>query len=172
MRLMHEQEFDKVFRLMELSFPKSEYRSYSGQKALLSDPAYRLYVLAEHNGNDIKAFIAAWHLEDLLFIEHFAVASTYRNSGLGSRFLSEFTSAAPTLVCLEVELPESELPRRRIGFYERNRFFLNDYDYLQPALSDGQPPVPLRLMTHGRTVTQQEFISIRDQLYKRVYGQT
>ena len=32
-------EFDKVFSLMEQSFPLEEYRPYQGQKMLLEDPA-------------------------------------------------------------------------------------------------------------------------------------
>ena len=72
-------------------------------------------------------------------------------------------------VCLEVELPESDITRRRIGFYRRNGFFLNDYPYIQPSLGVGRAPQPLRIMTRDGTITQTEFETMRDVIYREVY---
>ena len=68
-------------------------------------------------------------------------------------------------------VPETVLAARRIAFYERNGFFLNDFPYLQPPLSNGRDPVPLRVMTSGRAVSREEFERIKALLYTRVYGQ-
>ena len=54
-------------------------------------------------------------------------------------------------ICLEVELPETEMAARRIGFYERNGFYYNDYFYMQPPIAEGRNAIPLRLMTTGRS---------------------
>ncbi len=160
-------EFDAVFDLMERSFPKEEYRPYAGQEALLSDPAYAIYTAKE--GGSILGFAVVWELEDILFLEHLAVAPEHRNSGIGSQLL-EYIRGSAKRVCLEVEPPETELTRRRVGFYERNGFFFNDYPYEQPFLGQGTGPIPLRIMTTGGTITPATFARIRELLYSRVYG--
>ncbi len=38
-------DFDKIYDLMETSFPNDEYRTYHEQKQLLSNPLYQIYVL-------------------------------------------------------------------------------------------------------------------------------
>ena len=84
--------------------------------------------------------------------------------------LSSLVAAQKRPYCLEVELPETDMARRRIGFYMRNGFFLNEYDYIQPPISKGRLPVPLRIMTSGGRITQADFEKIRTVLYKEVYG--
>ena len=72
-------------------------------------------------------------------------------------------------ICLEVELPEDELTRRRIGFYERNGFVFNEYPYIQPPISKGKSPVPLRIMTYGEAITRETFEAMKNVLYRSVY---
>ena len=159
-------EFDAVYAIMEQSFPLEEYRSYEGQKKLLDDPAYSIYGIKEE-GN-ILGFAAVWQLENWLFLEHLAVDPQRRNRGIGAELLGFLTEKR---CCLEVELPETELARRRIGFYQRNGFFLNDYPYVQPSLGEGRNPVPLSIMTSGSTISPEEFAQVQKLLYSRVYGQ-
>ena len=159
-------EFDAVYAIMEQSFPLEEYRCYEGQKALLQKPAYRIYVTKEENR--ILGFAAVWQLENWLFLEHLAVEPQFRNRGIGAELLGFL---AEKRCCLEVELPETDLARRRIGFYQRNGFFLNDYPYVQPSLGEGRNPVPLSIMTSGSTISPEEFAQLKHLLYSRVYGQ-
>lgn len=158
-------EFDTVYSIMEQSFPLEEYRPYQGQKALLDHPSYGIYVAKEEHR--IVGLAAVWQLEGWVFLEHLAVDPRCRNRGIGAELLQYVSKDR---ACLEVELPESELACRRIGFYERNGFFLNRYPYEQPSLGEGRSPVPLYIMTTGGAVTPEEFAQIRDQLYSRVYG--
>ena len=72
-------------------------------------------------------------------------------------------------MCLEVELPDTETAKRRIGFYERNGFFLNRYPYEQPPLSKGADRIPMYVMTAGRPVGEEEFESLRRLVYASVY---
>lgn len=83
--------------------------------------------------------------------------------------LQELVRKYQKQICLEVELPEDELTRRRIGFYERNGFVFNEYPYIQPPISKGKSPVPLRVMTYGKGITRQAFEEMRKVLYRRVY---
>ena len=114
-------------------------------------------------------FLAVWEFESFIYIEHFAVDPSLRNSGTGSAMLKELVKQYQKPICLEVELPEDELTRRRIGFYERNGFVFNEYPYIQPPISKGKSPVPLRIMTYGSAITQDTFEEMKRVLYQRVY---
>lgn len=161
------EQFDAVYRIMEQSFPADERRPYSEQEVLLENPHYSLYIYQEQ---DVKAFIAAWEFDDFVYVEHFAVDEKYRNARLGGKMLKEFTEKQNKTVCLEVELPETALAKRRIGFYERNGFFYNDYEYFQPPISEGKKIVPLAIMTSGKHIDYETFNGIRSVLYKEVYN--
>jgi len=155
-------DIDTVYKIMIESFPTDERRPYDEQKSLLSDSRYAIY------GEDY-GFIATWEFDDFIFIEHFAIEKSQRNSGLGSRILKEFLETSKKPVCLEVEPPDTEMAKRRIGFYERNGFFLNEFDYFQPPISKGKNIVPLMIMTSGEKVSKKAFKKIRDTLYKEIY---
>ena len=170
-KLMRE-DFDSVFQLVEVSFPKDEYRTYDEQKALLDDTAYEIYILPDLDDDAIRAFIAAWKFDSFAFIEHFAVNPNYRNQGIGGDFLRKIVRMLGKMVCLEVEPPDNETASRRIGFYERNNFFLNKYPYTQPPISAGRNPVPLLIMTYGRHISKMEFAGIKETLFAQVYKQS
>jgi len=166
--LINLNEFDSVYSIMEASFPKDERRPYNEQLELMNNKHYRLYVNKKASG-EINAFIAIWEFDSFIFAEHFAVSENARNLGLGSSILAEIRTLYDKLLCLEVELPETSLTKRRVAFYERNGFFLNLYPYSQPPISKGRNPVPLMIMISGRSITESEFAAIRDVLYKCVY---
>ena len=147
---------------MQASFSDDEYRPYDEQLALFEEPEYRIYYMP-------AGFLAVWEFESFIYIEHFAVDPALRNSGTGSAMLQELVKQYQKPICLEVELPEDELTRRRIGFYERNGFVFNEYPYIQPPISKGKSPVPLRIMTYKSEITREEFQKMKEILYRRVY---
>ena len=130
LKILEPENFDAVYSLMEESFPPDEHRPYKAQKALLSNPLYRIYVLEK--GEEIAAFMATWNLSDFLFLEHFAVKPAHRNQGLGGELLAELSKIEGKRICLEAEPPETPLAERRIGFYLRCGFSQNTYPYHQP----------------------------------------
>lgn len=167
-RKINKEDFDGVFRIMEKSFPIDEFRTYEEQKALMDNNLYSIYGNYGENGG-VKAFIAVWEFSEFVYVEHFAVDPDCRNGGLGGKILHALMSQTDKPVCLEVEPPETEMAERRINFYRRNGFFLNEYPYMQPAISKGRNPLPLMIMTTGSSISQEKFQDIRDTLYKEVY---
>ena len=163
---MRPEDFDAVFRLLSQSFPAGERRDAAGQRALLSDSAYRVDILRAPSGG-VQAMMAWWDFDDFVFFEHFAVDPACRSGGIGG-LLARYDKPA----CLEAELPETELAARRIGFYERHGFTVNaDYSYFQPALAPGGSPLPMHLLTTGGARTVSELRAIETLLHTRVYGQ-
>lgn len=159
---INETNFPEIYRIMQASFSDDEYRPYDEQLALFEEPEYRIYYMP-------AGFLAVWEFESFIYIEHFAVDPALRNSGTGSAMLQELVKQYQKPICLEVELPEDELTRRRIGFYERNGFVFNEYPYIQPPISKGKSPVPLRIMTYKNEITREEFQKMKEILYRRVY---
>lgn len=170
LKLLDIDDFDKVYKIMEKSFPTDEYRPFDEQKALFEKDEYKVYI-REDNG-EIQGFIALWEFASLVYIEHFAVSPSCRNSGIGSDILREITSSAKKLVCLEVEPPNEDISIRRIGFYERNGFYLCNHHYMQPSISEGRRPVPLRIMTYGKKIGRLRFNDIKYILYTNVYNKS
>lgn len=168
LELLNHSDFDKLFHLIEESFPSDEYRIYEEQKELLKNPLYSVYTVYSET-RSIKGFISVWEFENLAYVEHFAVNPNYRNAGLGKSMLQELRQHLNKMICLEVEPPEDEMSIRRIKFYERNDFFLNEYPYMQPAMSKGKHPIPLLIMTSGAKIEEPIFEEIKNTLYKIVY---
>lgn len=59
-RKMKREEFNQIYKMMEISFPLDEYRTYDEQKYLLNDSKYPIYIFPDNKTDQIKAFIAAW----------------------------------------------------------------------------------------------------------------
>lgn len=134
---------------------------------LLDHPVYQVW--ASYEKQQLQGFLTVWDLDEVAFIEHFAVRSSCRNSGLGSRMLQELSEKLGKQLCLEAELPETDMAKRRLSFYCRNGFFVNTYPYLQPALEEGKSPVPLYILTTESQLTEGDFKKLVDQVYAFVY---
>ncbi len=163
-------DFDKIYKIMEDSFPVDERRTYDEQKALLSNSSYNIYVEESDDFQEIQGFMAVWQFDEVAFIEHFAVDTRFRNSGIGSRMLQNIRKIISDRICLEVELPHNDIARNRISFYERNGFNYNNYQYVQPSISIGRNPIPLRIMTTDGGLNSEEFSVIKNLLYDKVYN--
>lgn len=161
-------DFNAVYALMEKSFPEDERRPFDEQKVLLNNPVYKIYGLQD--GQTVIAFAAVYQFDTFTFVEHLAVAPSHRNGGLGALILRELGEISTARICLEVEPPETEMAKRRIGFYQRNGFALCPYPYVQPAISKGRTPVPLQIMSTGGVLDEAEFEMVKKVLYERVYG--
>lgn len=162
-----EDDFPEVYAIMEKAFPESERRDIDGQRKLLGNPYYHYYIL--RTDGKISAFLAIWEFPEINFIEHFAVAESLRGKGVGKKFLSAYLSSADKPVFLEVEPPENDIAVRRIGFYKRLGFHLNSFPYFQPALQEGQKPIPLKIMTYPEPISEENFLRYKKTAFKHAY---
>lgn len=158
----------EICRLMEEAFPPTERRNRAGQVSLFSHPAYRVFPV-ERDGRLI-AFAACWALESCTFLEHIAVDPACRGGGIGAELVKKIQNSCPAPLVLESE-PEGATPMaaRRLGFYRRLGFHIAPFAYEQPSLQAGQPPIPLRILSWPRELTEEEFERIRGELMAVVY---
>ena len=124
-----------AYRLYEASFPPCERRSERDYDAALADEGYA-------------------------YLEHLAVEPVLRGHNYGARILYDLCRRAGRVI-LEIDPPEDEISRRRRGFYERNGFVYNEYDYIHPSYL--RPPQPHRLMvmSYPEAISPAEFEAFR-----------
>ncbi len=163
-----EGDFPRFYEIMTEAFPSDERRSEAGQRSLFSRKNYHVY--AETSSGEILGFIAVHEFSKFRFVEHFAVLSCARGRGIGTAMLSEYVDMSRTPVILEVELPETEIQRRRIAFYQRAGFTLTPYEYIMPSLGAGKAEIPMHIMSRGGEISAEEFEKIKREIYTAVYG--
>lgn len=128
------------------------------------------FLLRKDDTGQLEGVIAYFHLDSFAFVDYFATAVAVRGQGIGGEMLDFFIEQMPGRIILEVELPDNDLAQRRVKFYERHDFVLNNYDYAQPPLQEGSAAIPMRLMSHQTPLNKTEFTYARDAIYKEVYG--
>lgn len=156
-------EFDFIYDAMEDSFPVEERRDKAAAMNVLSEPQFSIWH-TEENGKKV-GFITLWELDGFTFVEHFVTYKQYRGQGYGSKVLNLLKEKEN--IVLEVELPETEIAVRRIGFYERCGFSQNDYPYAQPSYREGGKSVDMILMSYPEPLKEPD--SVVDELYRKVY---
>ncbi len=103
------------------------------------------------------AILFWWDLKEFTFIEHLATTPAVRGRGYGDQILREFILDSKKPVLLEVEHPTNDICRRRIGFYERIGFILNEHQYRHPSYQQIKDKfVDLMVMTYPKAITNNE----------------
>ncbi len=153
--------------LMELSFPGNERRERPRQQLLFTHPLYRIFTVEEEGR--LMGFMSCWTMRDYVYVEHLAVSPEARNRGTGGRLVDWVQKALNRPLVLEVEMPEDELTKRRVSFYERHGFRLNDHSYLQMPYRESDSPMPMKLMSWPDALTEEKFRAFRLDVYREVY---
>jgi len=157
-----------VENLFTKSFPKKERRDIALQREYTdsNNLFYNNILLAE---NEPVGFISYWNLGKFFYIEHFAIHETIRNHKYGQKALCSLEAMLKGPIILEVELPEDEISKRRINFYQRQGFQLWENEYMQPPYREGDNYLPMKLMVKGELDRGTDFELIKRTLYKEVY---
>ena len=143
-----DEKFERVFSILESSFPKSERGNAELHRREHSRDNFRC-MCCEPEGVP-AAFINYYELpeQEFIFVEHFAVSEELRGKGVGSAMMRELIAGySPLNIVLEVESPVDDITRRRVAFYQRLGFSLNSGAYFQPPFYGNPQPLPLKLMS-------------------------
>ena len=153
-------------QLFEEAFPEQERPPFS---SLRRRDAGKFHFLVAENGDEPVGILTYWIFDELVYIEHFAIAEELRNQGLGKAVFLNFLSQQTSQVVLEVELPNTEEADHRLEFYASMGMFRNTQDYVQPSYHGDNQTVPMIVMSKYE-LDDDEFSEIRDLLYHEVYG--
>lgn len=155
--------------LYQSAFPAAERRDLDRWRDLrLEEPAFTAYAILLEEA--FGGFLTVWQFEDFVYVEHFAVSPDMRGGGIGAQALATLIVQLSLPVVLEVEPAGEEMADRRIGFYRRNGFTLDERRYLQPPYRPGDDWLPLCLMSTDPVYLEAHYEKIVQTIYERVYG--
>ncbi len=157
----------KAWAIYEDSFPENEQRPLELQVKAMRLPNYSFYAILEES--QVAGLLAAWEFGEFIFIEHIAIKPELCGKGIGTKMLAGFVSDAKKLVLLETDLPKTVTAKRRIKFYEKRGFRMNDYEYIQPPYSKEKKPVRMRIMSNPSRLTPKDFAEFRNEIHAKVY---
>lgn len=160
-----------VAHLLTLSFPTEEYRPLEDWKRYTDEKQVFHNQVILDNGQPVGV-VTHWDFGSFCYIEHLAVSPEARNGGYGRKVMEQLQKRLGKPIVLEVEEPTDEMSRRRIGFYQRAGFMLWKKPYLQPPYRKGDGMLPMHLMVWGALSEEQDFETVRETLYREVYGYT
>ncbi len=160
--------FTNFWDLYISAFPQHERRDLEYQQRTLTIENYHLEALVK--GDQFVGFIGWWQLGEVSYIEHLATLPSLRGGGIGREALESFIAHHSGTIILEVEHPEDEICRRRIGFYQRVGFILNDYHYAHPPYRlESDEYVSLMLMSYPNPISPTLFESFKRQCFSLVH---
>ncbi len=149
-----EEAFPSVYEKMKAAFPLEERRDYIDQMECLKDERFNFFEITENNS--AVGFIAIWNLDGFVFLEHLAIDEDKRSGGFGTKAVELLKATYNKPVILEAEAPVTEQQIKRIAFYDRLGFKVNDFDYEQPSYHGGEG-VPLKILSFPELLTKEEF---------------
>jgi len=162
--------FEEIYPIYKESFPNIERRTKDDQKRVFGNPCYKVRVIEEEG--KIVAFLGYWDLTSCVFMEHLATTEVCRGKGYGKKLVQEAMEETEKPVFLEIEPITEKYPitRSRAVFYERLGFHSNSFYYEQLPLKPLDKPIQLWVMSHGKPVTEEEFLPYKKEIYEIVYG--
>lgn len=133
------------------SFPESERRDRSRLLSMIDGNQCMNLCSIIDDGGEVAGLLVYWDFDRFIYLEHFAIFPSMRNHGIGRKLLEHLFSKTDKVIFLEAEPDDTEMAKRRIGFYCRNGFEVVKKDYVQPSyVTDGEE-LPLWVLAHGQT---------------------
>ncbi|MFV0381312.1 MAG: GNAT family N-acetyltransferase [Breznakia sp.] len=159
-----------AYAILEETFPKGELASKQALEAFCEAKKMTLYGYYEKSA--LRAVLSLWEFENTVFIENFAVEKSFRGSGIGSRMLQEIVHRYKTkTIVLEVETAYDTISQKRVNFYKKNGFVLNDYSFQQPQICNDLNPFPLSFMLYNQQMDKAGFEAMKTYIFSKVYAQ-
>ena len=132
-------------QLYEEAFPLEERRNVTELAQLIREEERMSFDAIYHDGVLAGLFVH-WDFGDFHYLEHLAVYQEMRNHKIGKQVLDLSAKLLSGLRILEVEPAESEMPIRRIHYYERNGYAIYDKKYHQPSYHKDGKGIDLWIM--------------------------
>jgi len=180
---INENNFNNVWDIFEAEFPKEERRIKDQHFSLFQNKNYFLRGYRNSKGA-VVGFISYWLLNNnQIFIEHFAIKKEFQSYGYGSKIISRFINEMKEMfkdcfnIFLEVEDPmfhkDQKTCEKRIGFYKKNGFVLNEHlKYQQPSYSFekkdiSQPQLVIMSLNEKLNMKTEDFLSLIKEIYSK-----
>ena len=157
--------FSDAFALYESAFPEVERRDMTEQERVLKKPNYHFDLILD--GDELLGIMLYWEIDELIFLEHFAVKPQMRNKGIGEASLRLLTSHGKT-VLLEIEPPVDDISCRRYEFYKRRGFVMNPYYHIQAKYHPGDSNLELKILSYPKMLTKEQYDSFYEYMTREI----
>ncbi len=135
------------------AFPEEERRGLDYHAETMAREQFHCDVVVDDD--EPIGILFWWDLRDFTFVEHLATTAAVRGRGYGAQILDALIEESEKPILLEVEHPTDDISRRRIGFYERVGFVMNEYPYRHPSYQQREGEfVELMVMTHPKHISK------------------
>lgn len=159
--------FTEAWELYENSFPLEERRAIDSQAKIFKNLNYNFDIIIEEE--KFIGFLLWWEFDDLRYIEYFATSENIRNEGFGKLIIETFIKRSQKPILLEVALPNSNLKKRRINFYERLGFHLNSHFYEIPPMHEGFATLELLIMSFPYPIQEKDVSNFIEQYHPIIF---
>lgn len=156
--------FDEAMELYKTSFPKFEQRKIEHHLEALEHEDYNCTIICENN--KLVGLLFYWETDKYRYIEHFAIHRGLRGQNYGSKILKEFCTDDKTLL-LEIDPPEDHISKKRLSFYSKLGFRMQDFDHFQPSYREGHEGNKLKILSFNKDMTDKEYDE-----FNRYFNQT
>lgn len=157
--------YQKAYDLYVSSFPINKRRSDVEQICILKKETYHFNLIME-NG-ELIGIMLYWDLDDMIYLEHFAILKCLRCSEKESKAL-ELLKSLNKQIILEIENPVDDITKRRYEFYEKNGFILNDVHHIQAKYHLGDEDVLLKILSFPGTVDKIKYLNFYNYMTKEI----
>ena len=164
-------QYPFIEQLLHAAFPKNERRDDEKQR-LYTDCKHNFHCLLIEQADNIPVGVLTyWDFNNFFYIEHFAISSSLRRQGWGTKAIKNFFNEhSQKPIVLEVEHPTNEESIRRISFYKQCGLSLWSCNYLQPPYRESDEWFPLYLMVSDGLCFEKDYADIQQTIHSQVYG--
>lgn len=161
--------YNDFIKIYAVSFPVYEQRNHEQQLDAFRDERYNLF--CQIGQEMVNSFISFWDFGEYVYIEHLAVNEKLRGKNIGTEMLTQFIEEINKTVILEIDPIIDEVSAKRLQFYQKIGFNMNEYKHVHPAYNPQYPPHQLLVLSTGNTLTPQRYNIFKNDLEKIVMKQ-
>lgn len=161
------EEFDQYYQILKDHFPMKEVKEYHYLKDLFIQGVAKALTLKDKDR--IIGILSYFDLQDMMFVDYFAILEEYQGQQLGQKMLNHFKEFSNKPFVLEVEHPTDEQSTRRINFYQRQGLCLNNLDYLVPKMENMSEELCFLLMSYPTLLDKNTYPSLYQRIMNEVY---
>jgi len=157
--------FEQAYGLYKYSFPVEERRDDSEQRRVLKNEAYHFDLIMEND--DFIGIMLYWEINNLIYLEHFAIRPEMRDNGYGTKALN-LLKTFDKKVLLEIEPPVDDVTQRRYDFYKRNGFVMNTYHHIQAKYHLGDADLELKILSYPDELSNDEYFAFYEYMTREI----
>ena len=136
------------------SFPIFEQRTLESQIEALKDDRYNWIVICDESV--VVGILLYWEFDKYKYIEHLAIYSELRGKSYGSKILEIFCRDNKTII-LEIDPPIDEIALKRLKFYSKIGFMLQEFNHIDPPYRNGYEGHSLKVMCYNKNLEEYEY---------------